>query len=53
MEYFAPVSKPKPPREGMREFLLYVDELSVSWDNLYEDRTRAGEIIREGLKGGG
>jgi hypothetical protein len=33
----------------MREFLLYVDELSLSWDNLYIDRLTAGKIIEEGL----
>jgi hypothetical protein len=29
----------------MREFLLYVDELSSSWDMLYMDRLKAGEFV--------
>jgi hypothetical protein len=44
------VAKPQPPKKGMGEFLLYVDELSLSWDNLYFDRLTAGKLIEEGYK---
>jgi hypothetical protein len=44
--YFVEVAKPMPPRTGMKEFLVYVDELSVSWDNLYADRLKAGAYLK-------
>jgi hypothetical protein len=47
MAYFADVTKPLPPRRGMREFLIYVNDLSVSWDNLYADRLKAREIMED------
>ena len=50
MQYFTPAAKPVPPEKGLREFLLYVDELSLSWDNLYIDRLKARAIILEGLE---
>jgi hypothetical protein len=48
MAYFTDVAKPRPPREGMREFLEYVNDLSLSWDMLYEDRLKA----RRAMEGG-
>jgi hypothetical protein len=52
MQYFVPVKKPVPPVKGMAGFLLYVDELSVSWDNLHADRMKAREAIIRGLSPG-
>jgi hypothetical protein len=48
--YFADVAKPVPPRRGMKEFLIYVDDLSSSWDNLYIDRMKAREIMEGDVK---
>jgi hypothetical protein len=44
------VVKPVPPRQGEAAFLKYVDELSVSWDNLYKDRLKAGAYLEETLQ---
>jgi hypothetical protein len=43
MAYFVDVQKPFPPPGGMQEFLMYVDELSESWNALYMDRMKARE----------
>jgi hypothetical protein len=46
-EYFVPVLKPIPPKRGEKEFLDYVLKLSDSWDNLYIDRMKAFQEIKD------
>jgi hypothetical protein len=58
MAYLVPVDKPLPGPESReavsslmataagRAFLLYVDRLSASWDNLRADREGALESLR-------
>jgi hypothetical protein len=46
-QYFVPVVKPFPPREGELAFYAYVLKLSDSWDNLYIDRLKAFKELEE------